>query len=329
MNYDPEADLDAVFAEHVRWGRLHTPTTSPAPFENDRDPERKLRVGYVSPDLRFHALTRYFEPVLAHHDPSQVEVYCYAEVVHPDEVTLRLKEHAHGWRSTCGLSDVQVAEMIRADGIDILVDLAGHTAGTRLRIFGLKPAPVQASWLGYLNTTGLATVDYRITDEILDPSGESTLGTEELVRLPHGFCCFAPPKNAPALSPLPALTRGYLTFGSLHNLFKLNAQVFDLWSRLLRALPKARLLMFRDTLSGTARSAYVQEFVQRGIEAERLDFRRAADVRTYMDIYEEIDVCLDVFPWSGGVITCESLWMGVPVMSLREPERPDAMLPPC
>jgi len=318
LNYDPQADADTVFAEHCRYGKLcePAPSASPPPHANDPSPERRLRIGYVSPDLRFHALARYLEPVLAHHDPRQVEIFCYAEVPTPDEVTVRLQSLVHGWRRTCRLTDAQVAQQIRDDRIDILVDLAGHTANNRLCALAHKPAPVQVTWLGYMNTTGLTAVDYRLTDDVLDPPGQPVRDTEELVRLEGGMCCFAAPTDAPAVGPLPALGCGYLTFGSLHNLFKLNAHVFDLWSQLLKAVPTARLLMFRHTLVGSAREHIRRQFTDRGVADERLDLRQGSDEAGYLGVYEEIDVSLDTFPYTGGVTTCESLWMGVPVLSL-------------
>jgi predicted O-linked N-acetylglucosamine transferase (SPINDLY family) len=322
LNHQPHADQDAVFEEHRRWGQLQEGKHSAkrevcGSYDGPRDdPERRLRIGYVSPDLRQHALLRYFEPVLAHHDPAQVEAFCYAEVPVPDAATARLQRLAHGWRSTCGLADDQVAEHIRNDRIDILVDLAGHTGNSRLSVFARKPAPVQVTWLGYLNTTGLTSVDYRLTDSVLDPPGQPIRDTEELIRLPRGMCCFLPPNDAPDIADLPALDRGSLTFGSLHNVFKINADVFDLWARVLQSVPDARLLMFRDNLTTTAQQHIRQQFANRGIAAERLDLRRGSSAPGYLKVCAEIDVNLDVFPWSGGVTTCESLWMGVPVLTL-------------
>jgi predicted O-linked N-acetylglucosamine transferase (SPINDLY family) len=339
LNYLPDADADVVFREHREWGQavegrgargegregrhdasLHARPSSLAP--------RPLRIGYVSPDFRYHALTRYFEPVLARHDPKQIETFCYAEMVHGDAVTQRLQKLAHHWCWTTQLTDAQLAERIRADQIDILVDLAGHTACNRLRVFALKPAPIQATWLGYMNTTGLTAIDYRITDDYLDPApasshssqttgeGTSVRDTEELLRLPDGICCFAPPAEAPAVSPLPALSRGYVTFGSLHNLFKVNDRVLNLWSEVLTSLPTARFLMFRDTITAAVQERLRRQFAERGIAGERLDIRRGTDAPGFMSVYGEIDVSLDTFPFSGGVTTCESLWMGVPVISL-------------
>ena len=217
LNYDPQVDPAAVFAEHCRWGQMHGQAARlPLSPGKDRNPERRLRIGYVSPDLRQHAVMRYFEPVLVHHDPRQVEVFCYAEVANPDAVTARVQALAHHWRWTFGKSATRVAEEICADDIDILVDLAGHTAKNRLDVFAHKPAPVQATWLGYPNTTGLTTIDYRLTDDVMDPPGQPVLDTEELFRLPGGMCCFALPnmrrpclrcrRCARAISPLAPCT---------------------------------------------------------------------------------------------------------------------------
>jgi predicted O-linked N-acetylglucosamine transferase (SPINDLY family) len=314
-NYDPQADPEALFAEHRRWESMHGQVPARRVHGNDRRPERRLRVGYVSPDFCKHPVAYFVESILAHHHPEQVETICYAEVPFPDAVTARLRALAHGWRSTCGLTDAQVADLIRGDGIDILVDLAGHSAGSRLRAFAYKPAPVQVTYLGYPNTTGLTTVDYRLTDAVADPQDEPVRHTEELVRLPGGFCCYAPPADAPDVTPLPAQKAGYLTFGSLHNVNKLNAPVLDLWSAILQALPSARLLVYRHTLTGSARDNLHRELIQRGIACERLDLRHQA-AGGHLGVYGEVDVSLDVFPWSGHTTACESLWMGVPVLTL-------------
>ena len=257
LNYLSEIDAASVFEQHSRWGQIQEikhhaerAVYSGHLASRDADPERRLRIGYVSPDLRRHALARYFEPVLANHDPQHFEVFCYAEVQTPDAVTGRLQCRAQGWRNTCGFTDAEVAERILGDRIDILVDLAGHTSNSRLLVFARKPAPVQVTWLGYMNTTGLHTIDYRLTDAWLDPPGQPVLDTEELFRLPTGMSCFAPPPEALPVGPLPALQCGHLTFGSLHGLSKVNSRVIDTWCKLLQAMPTARLLMFRDTLTG-------------------------------------------------------------------------------
>jgi predicted O-linked N-acetylglucosamine transferase (SPINDLY family) len=329
LNCDPNTEPDALFEEHRRWGQMQELTYSPMRTQGPSDwtasapdaltdcnSERRLRVGYVSPDFRFHPVTRYLETVLANHDLRHVEVFCYAEVFRPDAVTTRLQRLVQNWRVTRGLTDAEVAQRIRNDRIDILVDLAGHTANNRLCVFAYKPAPVQVAWLGYMNTSGLTSMDYRLTDAMLDPPEEPIRDTEQLVRLPNGMCCFTAPLDAPEVAPLPALKRRHLTFGSLHGLLKVNAVVLDMWAHVLKAVPTARLLMFHHNLVPTLQDHIRQQLLARGIADGRLDLREGSCKAGYLGIYNEIDVSLDTFPCTGGVTTCESLWMGVPMLSL-------------
>jgi len=257
-------------------------------------------------------------PILTHHDSRQVETVCYAEVPAPDAITARFRSLAHGWRSTCGLSHTQLAELIRADAIDVLVDLAGHTAHNRLPVFAWKPAPVQVTYLGYPNTTGLAAIDYRLTDAITDPPGEPASHAEELWRLPGCFCCYTPFYQFPTPTPSPAHGAGSITFGSMHKLTKLNGPVLDLWCRLLQAVPSSRLLVCQNTLVGGARDRLRRELVRRGIAAGRVELRHefAPGPGGHLAVYAEIDVLLDVFPWGAHATACEALWMGVPVLTL-------------
>jgi predicted O-linked N-acetylglucosamine transferase (SPINDLY family) len=320
FNYDHELAPEALLEEHKRWAKLHAPRVAAAPHGNDPDPERPLRVGYVSPDLRWHAVARFFEPILASHDPRRVEAYCYAEVSAPDDVTRRLQGLARGWRFTCRLSDARLAEAVRADRIDILVDLAGHTSGQRLLAFAHRPAPVQISYLGYPNTTGLPAIDYRLTDEVTDPPGDPRRYTEELVYLPEGFCCFGMPPEAPPVTPLPALRNGYVTFASPHNLVKFNGRALDLWARVLSAVPASRLFAFRSGLDGSVRDRLVSEFARRGVTADRLAWRDVPMMelgeRGYLGLYGEADICLDSSPATAHTTACEALCMGVPLVTL-------------
>jgi protein O-GlcNAc transferase len=218
------------------------------------------------------------------------------------------------------LTDLEIANLVRQDGIDILVDLAGHTAKSRLRFFAHQPALVQVTYLGYPYTTGLSTIQYRLTDAVADPPGEPTCHTEELIRLPQGFCCYAPPTNAPESGPLPAQQAGYVTFGSLHALQRLNADVLDLWAAVLRAVPTSQLLIFRHTLQGKMKENLHRQLVERGIDTSRIKLRNAfskEDTSRYLTVYQAVDISLDTFPWSGHTTACESLWMGVPVITLR------------
>lgn len=317
LTYDPEIDPRAVFDEHRRWGAAAV-RAAPAAPPAAREAERRLRVGYVSPDFCGHVVARYVLPFLAHHDPARFEIFGYAQVATPDAMTQRLQALVHHWRPTVGLTDAQAADVVRRDGIDILVDLAGHTADNRLGVFAQRPAPVQVTYLGYPNTTGLATIDYRLTDAVLDPPGEPGLATEELVRLAGPFCCYAPPEEAPEPGPPPVARDGRLTFGSTHDLAKLNPRVLDLWAAVLRAARDARLLVFRHTLSGETADYFRRQFTERGIRPEQVQLEHSFEAGlSYLALYHRVDVLLDTFPWTGHVTTCEALWMGVPVLTLR------------
>jgi predicted O-linked N-acetylglucosamine transferase (SPINDLY family) len=317
--YDVDADPDAVLAEHRRWGARHAPPPAePVAHPNPPEPERRLRVGYASPDFRAHAVAPFVEPLLAHHDRARVEAICYADVAVPDAVTARLRALAHGWRDTLGLSDAEWADLARADGIDILVDLAGHTSGNRPRAFGGQPAPVQVSYLGYPGSTGVPAIAYRLGDAVTDPPGGPAWYTEEVLRPPGPFCCHAPPPDAPPVSELPAARRGAVTFGALHKLEKLNDAVLEAWCALLRRVPGARLLVGRHTLHGPTADGLRQRFAARGVAGERLVLRRVDTAALgHLRMYDDIDIALDPFPWNGHATACDALLMGVPVVALR------------
>jgi predicted O-linked N-acetylglucosamine transferase (SPINDLY family) len=322
LNYLPKADPEWVCAEHCKWGTpAGTPANQGPVYKRQRHPGEPLRIAYASPDLRAHVLASFLELILTNHDPKQVQVFGYAEVPVADETTLRLQSLCYGWRRTCGLSDDHVAEQVRADGIDIMVDLAGHTAGSRLGVFARKPAAVQVTYLGYPATTGLSAIDYCLTDAVADPPGEQRRFSEEPFRLANGFCCFRPHAKAPGLTPLPSLKAGRVTFGSLHKLPKLNRTVLDLWCELLKAVPKARLLVCQHTLDGEVKEHFAKEFAARGIGGDRVEFRcpviPKGDTPVHLDLYSEIDISLDTFPWGGHTTACEGTWMGVPMLSLR------------
>jgi predicted O-linked N-acetylglucosamine transferase (SPINDLY family) len=320
-NYHHELSPQAIFEQHRAWGETHGRTRAglpPAP--NRREPERRLRIGYVTPDLRGHSVSYFIEPILARHDRERYEIYCYVEIPQPkyDATTERLKKLSAGWVDTCGLSDRALAEHMRADGIDILVDLAGHTANNRIRAFAYQPAPVQVTYLGYANTTGMAAIQYRLTDQWADPPGQEQFFTEELIRLPHGFLCYAPPADAPAVADTPAQTSGHLTLGSFNVLAKTTPQVVAFWAELLKALPDAHLLLKSRALAddGT-RDRYYRQFSEHGIARERLELIGwTASRQEHLALYSRIDLGLDTFPYNGTTTTCEALWMGVPVIAL-------------
>jgi protein O-GlcNAc transferase len=259
------------------------------------------------------------EPLFAAHDRDQVEVYCYSDVAVADQVTQRIKSAADSWCDCLGLTDEVLAQRIRGDRIDLLVDLSGHTAMNRLSLFARKPAPVQVSWLGYPGTTGLQAMDYRLTDAVADPEGEADrCHSEELYRLPGGFLCYAPPRAAPRVTGLPLAGNGFVTFGSFNNLPKLTAEVLELWAELLRQLPRARLLLKNKFFANALiRQRMLESFGRLGITAERISVLPAEpSIQAHLECYGKVDISLDPFPYNGTTTTFESLWMGVPTVTL-------------
>ncbi len=319
LNYDPASDGETIFAEHKSWGGKLVRQHSGARLNpSNGDPERRLKIGYVSPDLRAHSVAYFIEPVLANHDPETIETYCYAEISQPDAVTARLKPLATHWRDTFGRTDGEMIDMIRNDGIDILVDLTGHTTHNRLPVFARQPAPVQVSYLGYPNTTGLATMNYRLTDIEADPPGQEAFHTEQLTRLPQGFLCYTPPDTAPPVSTLPAYTSGHVTFGSFNNLAKMTPEVIALWSRILHAVPGARFIIKNKSMKDEpTRARFLALFREAGIPAERVDLIAwVPETEGHLSLYHRVDIALDTFPYNGATTTCEALWMGVPIVTL-------------
>lgn len=314
----PEIAPRQVFDEHREWARKHAAAFYPAStaYANSPEPERRLRIGYVSGDFRGRSVAQFFEPVLARHDRRAFEIFCYYNYLHADETTERLRRSAEHWREIASLDDNAVADLVRADGIDILVDLNGHTAYNRLLVFARKPAPVQATWLGYLNTTGLETMDYRVTDARASPEGLlDALHTERLVRLPDCQWCYQPPLDCPPVAPPPAVRDGGpLTFGAFSRLAKIGPRVIALWCRLLQRVPDSRLLIVSDLDS--VRDEVLSRFAGKGVAPERIELRSFQPFRDYLALHEAADVIVDTFPYTGGTTTCHALWMGVPVVSL-------------
>jgi predicted O-linked N-acetylglucosamine transferase (SPINDLY family) len=322
FNYLPDISAAGIAEAHRAWGaqpRLLAPQG--VPHANDCDPERRLRVGYVSPDLHDHPVGFFLARVLESHDPAAIEAVCYATGGAPDPTTARLRAAACGWRDIPGVSDEEAERIIRADGIDILVDLSGHASGGRLPLFARRPAPVQASWLGYVSTTGLAAIDYLITDHWTAPEAADALFTEKLVRLPHGRFCYTPPAYAPEPALRPRRDRP-LTFGSFNDLMKLNDQVIGAWARVLAAVPGSRLRLKWASLGDEAvRERLRGAFAAHGMDPARLVLSPRSPHAEMLAEYAEIDVALDPFPFCGGLTTCEALWMGAPVVTWPQ-ERP-------
>ncbi len=317
LHFCPGYDAQTIYEEHCRWDRQYAAplAASTHPHANGRSPERRLRVGYVSPDFRVHCQSFFTVPLLSSHNHQNFEVYCYSDVDGPDGVTARLRSYADVWRDISDRSDEQVAELVRNDQIDILVDLTMHMAGNRLLVFGHKPAPVQVCWLAYPATTGLAAIDYRLTDPHLDPPGlDDRCYSEESIRLPDSFWCYDQPASEPAVNPLPAVERGQVTFGCLNNFCKLNPPVLKLWARVLAAVDHSRLMILAP--GGAHRQTNLDLLAQEGVERDRVIFVGGRPRPQYLELYHQIDLGLDTFPYNGHTTSMDSFWMGVPVVTL-------------
>jgi FkbM family methyltransferase len=310
-----------IYAEHRRFGeKVEAKAPPPAPHANRPDPAKRLRIGYLSPDFLGHSVAYFVENLLEHHDRSQVEVVCYALNKRADSLSRRLQARTDVWRSCSFLSDDELAALIRADGIDILVDLAGHTAENRLTMMAHRPAPVQVTYCGYPNTTGLKTIDYRLTDALVDPPGESdATHSETLVRLPRSFLCYRPSDFAGEVAPRPVSANGYVTFGSFNVLAKMTETVVAAWSQILKQVPKSRLLLKCNAFTDPNTAAlYRRRFADHGIAESRIDLMgRQPLIGDHLAMYGKVDIALDPFPYNGTTTTCEALHMGVPMVAMR------------
>jgi protein O-GlcNAc transferase len=319
LQFMPTIGRDDMFAAHLQFGRQFESALKPHWIQhtNSRDPRKRLRIGYVSGDFRMHAVAYFIEPVLANHDKSQVEVFCYTNSTKHDAITDRLRTAVDHWLPCLAMSDIELADRIRADGIDILVDLSGHTANNRLLTFARKPAPIQVTYLGYPNTSGLTAIDYRLTDDYTEPrSGDADqYYTEKLLRLSNSVWCYRPHDQMPEITLLPALQNGYLTFGSFNNVNKVGLESITLWAKLLRALPTSRLIVATVT-EGEIRTRLKREFAEYGVAEDRIDFCGKLHTQEFLNKMQEVDVTLDPFPVNGATTTCESLWLGIPVLTL-------------
>jgi len=320
LHYDPAASREWLHKAHGEAGRAFADL--PRCRLTGRSPtvgRRRLRVGYVSADFRTHSVGYFLSPVFAAHDREVVEICCYSGCTDEDEQTSVFKAQSQLWRSTVGTSDAEVANMIRDDGIDILVDLSGHTNGHRLRAFARRPAPIQLTWLGYPDTTGLPSIDYRLTDDTVDPPGAAdALSYERLWRLPRGFNCYAAPKEAPPVAASPALINGFVTFGSFNNLAKVNAFVLDLWCDVLKRVPRSQLVLKAKWLAHREmRERLFEQLGQRGLARDRVKLiGKLPSTAAHLAAYANVDIALDTYPYNGATTTCEALWMGVPVVTL-------------
>lgn len=316
LHYHHPFDEEAIRQECARWDtRFAEPLRARIkPHQNHRAPERKLRVGYVSSDFRRHACAKFILPLLAAHDRERFELFCYAEVRHPDDTTRRMQAHADGWRSTVGLSDDRVAQLVRDDRIDVLVDLKLHTSENRLLAFALRPAPVQVTWLGYPGGTGLRAIDYRLSDPWLDsPSRDDRLYSEKTYRLPETFWCYDPLVDGPEVNALPATSTGHITFGCLNNALKLNAPLLEKFARVLQAVKGSHLLLLSNPGCGFE---HVLDMMERqGVERGRVEFLARQTPDQYLRNYHRIDIVLDSFPYNGHTTSLDATWMGVPFVT--------------
>ena len=315
LNVSDRASIEEVAAEHFEWGRrVADPLYSEREFSNSPDAERRLRVGYVSADYFQHAAATFIHAFLARHDPRQCEVFCYVNAALPAHGALM---YGHTWREIGMLDDAQLAALIAQDAIDVLVDLSGHTYGTRLLAFARKPAPVQMTFLGYPNTTGMRAMDYRLTDVYADPPGVSeSRYREKLLRMPHSVWCFRPhAEGVPEVGTLPAVRNGYVSFASMNSVFKLNVELVGLWADLLRRVADSRLIL-ATIAPGSARERILRTFTGKGVDAQRIEFRDRLPRDEFLALHNEVDIALDSYPCNGGATTCETLWQGVPVISL-------------
>jgi FkbM family methyltransferase len=318
LHYKPDIAPEILFETHKEWAKRNAPITMARTcHDNSLDPDRKLRVGYISPNFRRHSVAYFFESILQAHNHEAVEIYGYSNSKTTDEFTQRMKPMFDTFRDIYKLKDEQVDEMIVKDKIDILVDLAGHTSDNSLLVMARKSAPIQITYLGYPDTTGLEQIDYRITDELVDPPDLHKYYTEEQVCLPNGFLCYRPPDFAPMLTESPCIKNGYVTFGSFNINQKVNLEVMALWAQVLKRVADSRLLLkLRGGEHDDLQNYYRDHFQQLGIERDRIKICGRKSPYEHLAMYGQVDIALDTYPYHGTTTTCEALWMGVPIISL-------------
>ena len=317
LNYSSSVPVGQIAGEHAAWGRRFTTPVQPRPLPHaPHDPERRLRIGYLSADFRTHTIADFIGVLFRHHDRGRFEVFAYSNVLREDETTAALRGLCDHWRGIRELSDGQAAALIERDRIDILIDLGGHTAGNRLIVCAHRPAAVQATLFGYPNTTGMDAMDLRITDAVSDPPGVTeALSTEQCLRLPEVPWVYVPPADAPVVAPLPGLSRKAFTFGCLNNAAKISDRCLGAWAKLIQSLPGTRLVLLAGQ-SGSAQKRLSERFMKAGILRDRIQLVTRMVRPQYFEAYGEIDVALDPFPYNGGVTTGDALWMGVPVLTV-------------
>lgn len=314
--YDPRETEASLYQAHVA-AATALPAEQRVTVESPI-PDRRLRIGFISADFKRHSCAYFLEPLFKALDRSVVALHAYSMVNRPDDTTKKFRGLVDGWTDCIPLGDEELVEKIKADGIDVLMDLSGRTSGNRMPVFAKRAAPVQISWLGYPATSGLKTMDARLTDTIADPIGDADRHhSEKLVRLSPCFLVYGPAENAPAVAELPARKNGYVTFGSFNNLSKINSAVIQAWSRILKSVPNSRLMLKGRTMNSPGvRDRFIGQFQANGIDASRLDLIDwVPRDQNPLALYGKMDIALDTFPYNGTTTTCEALWMGVPVVT--------------
>ena len=315
LNFDPDATAEELQAERREWGSRYDDLLDGVAHANKPEPDRRLRIGYVSAHFRHQAATYAFGGVIVHHDPQQFEIVAYSDTRDEDALTERLRSHVHSWRRTAHLSDDQLSSLIRADRIDILVDLVGHMKGNRLLVFAQKPAPIQVTAWGEPTGTGLKAIDYIFADPILIPAAERSLLRERVADLPN-FLGYWSPEPLPEIQPLPALQRDHVTFGSFNRLAKVQPPMLRCWAAILRALPSSRLILKGRLIDlATERAPILAALASEGIAAQRVTIHDQGGRESHFAAYRDLDIALDPSPHGGGMTTLDALWMGVPVVT--------------
>ncbi|MHA1598207.1 MAG: tetratricopeptide repeat protein, partial [Alphaproteobacteria bacterium] len=316
MQYVPDIPRQEIADEHRRWGKAHATARPPRPNIKDSDPDRTLKVGFVSSDFRFHASGFFFLPILEHLNGHKIEAVLYSDVSRPDDVTDQFRTAAASFHEIFMLDDHQLAARIVADDIDILVDMKGHTSGNRLPMFALRPAPVQVSWFDYVDTTGMSAMDSLINDATQIGPADEGFYSETIVRLPDDYICYRPPAYMPDVTDAPALKKGHVTFGCFNTAQKINPTAIEAWCEILDRVPGSRLILSTPELRyPTTRRRMTELLAHGGIGPDRFDLRQGASHEDFVTGYADIDIALDPFPYTGGLNTCEALWMGVPVVT--------------
>ena len=315
MLHHPGIDAQRLAEEHAKWNRRFAQNIRPMARElADLPADRRLRIGYVSPDFHDHPISRFFLPLLENHDRQRFEIFCYSDSQRQDQVSQRIAAKADSWRNVATLSSEQLAQQICDDRIDVLVDLAKHTDAKILLAFAYRPAPLQVSYLAYCGPTGLSAMDFYLTDTLIDPAGQHEGLTKEKPFRLESFWCYVPPDEAGDVTALPALSNGFITFGCLNHFCKVTEPTLRTWREILKAVPLSRLILHSPP--GSHQERILEFFAEAAIHSSQIEFVPRMPLRHYFHQYGRIDIALDPFPWGGGTTTCDALWMGVPVVTL-------------